>query len=149
MLLKPDLRQRDAPLKQRAALVEERGLSTLNAQLEVGRNPLSVEGELYVCRDNVYKIPNHKGGVDVKGAHLLLCPARRLAQNRQLHISAAQPISGCAAGRSTMAAFAPEVRRELGVCGIATIPNQVHYLVSYSAIAFNVLLMGRSVLGAW
>jgi len=113
----------------------------------------------YVGRDNIYKLAElhrhspcplpsvayQKGRINVKGAHLLLCLAHCLAQDRQLHIFPAQPISGRVTGRSTMAAFASEVRRELGVCGIATIPNQVHHLVSYSSIKFNVLLMGRAV----
>lgn len=35
-----------------------------------------------------------------------------------------------------------KVRMEVGITGIANIPNQVHYLASHTQVDFNILLMG-------
>lgn len=35
-----------------------------------------------------------------------------------------------------------KVKKEVGIVGIANIPNQVHYLASHAQVDFNILLMG-------
>ena len=36
------------------------------------------------------------------------------------------------------------IKRELGVCGIANIPNQHHHLASHTKFDFNILIMGKN-----
>lgn len=36
------------------------------------------------------------------------------------------------------------IKREVGVCGIANIPNQIHFLASRQPLTFNILLTGKS-----
>jgi hypothetical protein len=43
---------------------------------------------------------------------------------------------------STLPVPVEKIKQEQGICGIANIPNQVHFVTSHDHINFNVLLMG-------
>lgn len=49
---------------------------------------------------------------------------------------------GVEAAAQPSALLAEKIKREVGVAGIANIPNQVHYLASHAQTEFNILLMG-------